>query len=318
MPIGKAYALLWGELLEASGLEQDRKRIPAGLLVCACIVAIVGVAIAGYLTDWFGLGSSKDTVRVVSEVTDSMMTGTHASSLTSTYQRDSHGNLECITDEGTNDGVASSAWRFSFDADGVPCSFGETTAISSSKDDLGRVISMRYENAEGVATTASYEYYGNTDKIESITYHPESAGDYEDIFADIDNPMSPAMDALFPYIAMGDCAPFVTLALPNLRNCIDCSITFDEDGALVSYDNNGEVRLADDINRACAHMPACPLSQETPRCWAGANLPLSWITRMVVSVSTVWLDTEQSSSISIDYTTVEEPSRWIATVGRLH
>ena len=319
LPTGKACALLWGALLNTGGIEQDRRRIPTGFLVCACIAAIVGVAIAGYLTDWFGLGFSEETIRVVTEVNGSMSDGIYASTWTSTYHRDSHGNLGSITDAGTNDGVESFAWTFSFDADGVPCSFGEFTTITPSKDDLGHVVSMRYENAEGVVITASYGYHGDTDKIQSITYHPESAGDYADIFADLDNPMSPAVNGIFPYIAVGDCAPFVTLALPNLRNCIDCCITFDEDGTLVSYDDNGEVRLADNIDHACrsyASMPTVTRNDEMlGRCKPSVVLDENG---MVVSVSTVWLDKEQSSDLGIEYTTVEEPSRWIATVGRLH
>lgn len=305
--------------MEAGHIERNRKRFPTGLLVCACIVAIVGVAIAGFLNDWFGLGLSGEVIRVVSEVNTGTITGDNSSYLTSSYQRDNQGNLERIIDRSKSDGAASSVWEFSFDSDGVPCSATETITISSSKDDLGRVVFMRHENPEGVVITASYEYFGDTDKISSITYHPNSAGDYAEMFADIDNPMSPAVSSLYPYIAMGDCAPFVSLALPNLMNCADCCITFNEDGKLVSYDSTGEAQLADDIDHACKSYASMPVTTRRDdvlgRCKSSVVLDDDG---MVSSVSTTWLDKEQSSNLGIEYITVEEPSRWIATVGRLH
>lgn len=287
-------------------------------LIAAFLLVALGIT-AWFIVNQFGLASEPSSIRMVSVVKTSIISNGYEFESTETYRRDAHGNLECIYYDGSNDGVEFDGWTFTCDADGIPHPVEAPFSISSTKDDYGRVALLRYESAEGVIVSAAYEYYGDTDKVKSITYHPESAGDYTEIFADKSDPMSNAISSICASVSLGDCAPFFSLARTNLCNSADCCITFDKDGKLVAYDEGGETVDATDFDHASHTAAAVPITTSTDERLGRCETAIAFDDNgQACSLETKWNNSDTISNRQIEYCDVEEPSRWVATIGQLH
>ena len=283
-----------------------RKRISPIIpiaIVAAVLLAIVG---AGFATGWFGLAKPDAEVRVISAWTQTQVISSSDEVYNTSldYQRDEQGNLTQIaTHASYNDGEEENeVISLTFDSDGVPTSLNmpgfSTMTITPTKDSRGRVASMLYSMDGSDVLRAEYAYYGDSDNVSSITY--QSVQEYLGI-------------EYFSMFASTEIAPFITLAIGTLISGSDpCTISFSEDGLATAFTTNGSDVPTGGLDRSSR------ASQTLTDNGDSYTSTTQYDEQGYVMSTEQKYSDDQTFTSSYEYTTIENPSRWIATIGRLY
>ena len=335
--------------------------IVIGVVAGLAIIGIIAYFALGMFGMGFGATSRARVVSHASQASESASDPDSGKKADYGYDRDDNGNLRTFSlDRAYNDGDEFHVKiYYTFDDDGVPQSLkvvateddAEDDAdevdddsdddaeaddaddtddtddaadsdtllvnIASVKDAQGRVSELTYTTDDfDYVIVASYEYFGDTRNVKTLTYRtterPES-----DLF-------SWNLLIFTTYLSFGDAAPLIDLASDCLSSDEDCTITFAEDGKVVSYNEY-------DYDSDSGEGSVVTTDLETPD---KASRKSSTFTSDAFSYDSTTFtydeagdvqhiefkddDSDNVNTEDFEYATINNASPWIQTVSRLY
>ena len=264
------------------------------------------------------------------------------------YDRDDKGNLRTFSiDRVYNDGDEFSAKiYYVFDDDGVPLSLKVvaeddeeetddiddiddtddeddededtlTINIASVKDNKGRVSELTYTGDDiDYVIVASYEYYGDTRNVKTLTYRTTERPESDFLGWNL---------LIFEtYLSFGDVAPLIDLAGDCLSYDEECTITFAEDGKVLTFNEydydyeteNGSVVITELETPERASRKSTTFSSDA---FAYDNTTFTYDEAGDVKhIEYKDDDSDEVNSEDFEYATINSASPWIQTISRLY